>query len=35
LKNSNVYQLDFTTPGSSPLEAMFLKQIRQIPNVLK
>ena len=26
------YQLDFTTPGISPLEANILKQIRQIPN---
>jgi len=29
------YQLDLTTPGMSPLEARFLKQIRQIPNFLK
>ena len=29
------YQLDFTTPGISPLEAIVLKQIRQIPNFLK
>ena len=26
------YQLDFMTPGISPLRAMFRKQIRQIPN---
>ena len=29
------HQLDLTTPGSSPFEAKFLKQIRQIPNFLK
>ena len=27
------YQLALTTPGSSPLSAMFRKQIRQIPNL--
>jgi len=26
------YQLDLMTPGSLPREAMFRKQIRQIPN---
>jgi hypothetical protein len=29
------YQLDFMTPGISPLRAMLRKQIRQIPNFLK
>jgi hypothetical protein len=29
------HQLDLTTPGISPFEAKFLKQIRQIPNFLK
>ena len=27
------YQLDFTTPGSLPWEAISRKQIRQIPNL--
>lgn len=29
----DAYQLDLTTPGSSPCSAMFRKQIRQIPNL--
>ena len=32
---SSVYQLDFLTPGISPLYARFLKQIRQTPTFLK
>jgi hypothetical protein len=32
---TTIHQLDLTTPGSSPFEAKFLKQIRQIPNFLK
>jgi hypothetical protein len=28
------YQLDLITPGISPWEAMFLKQIRHMPNFL-
>jgi len=32
---TTVHQLDLTTPGISPFEAKFLKQIRQIPNFLK
>lgn len=32
--SGNGYQLDFTTPGSFPWEAKFLKQIRQRPNFL-
>jgi hypothetical protein len=27
------YQLDFTTPGSLPWDAISLKQMRQIPNL--
>jgi hypothetical protein len=33
--NLSNYQLDLTTPGISPLEAIFLKQIRHIPNFLR
>jgi hypothetical protein len=29
------YQLDLTTPGSSPRSAMLRKQIRQMPNFRK
>jgi hypothetical protein len=29
------HQLDLTTPGISPLEAIVLKHMRQIPNFLK
>lgn len=32
---SSYYQLDFLTPGISPLYARFLKQIRQTPYFLK
>jgi hypothetical protein len=30
-----LYQLDLMTPGSLPREAMFRKQIRQMPNFRK
>jgi hypothetical protein len=33
--NLSNYQLDLTTPGISPREAIFLKQIRHMPNFLR
>jgi hypothetical protein len=32
---SPAYQLDFITPGISPFKAIFLKQMRQMPNFRK